>query len=202
MQVPVSLALLSIGVLLTGGCADSSFSGSSGVRKPKVEQTQSSNSLPSGSSGGLPTPTPNPPGFEILEGATVNSAVGINFDDRAGNVDYNDTAYCFVFRGVIKGKQVVSAAKQTVRIRRSNRSACSHEFEITIRDASRNVKQTVTDQSTSNTNGNLQIDVDRGDFIDVTGKSYTCGSAFLQEDRLMSNDYFFRIGPNCNNSGR
>lgn len=202
MQVPVSLALLSVGVLLTGGCADSSFSGSSGVRKPKVEQTQSSNSLPSGSSGGLPTPTPDAPGFDILEGATVNSAVGINFDDRAGNVDYNDTAYCFVFRGVIKGKQVVSAAKQTVRVTRTNRSSCSHEMEITIRDASRNVKQTITDQSTSNSNGSLQIAVERGDFVDVTGKYYSCGSAQLREDRPMSNDYFFRIGPTCNNTGR
>jgi hypothetical protein len=195
--------MLVAGAFFLNGCADSSFSGSSGVRKPKVEQTQSNNGLPS-STGGLPAPTstPNPPGFDVLEGATVNSAVGINFDDRAGNVDYNDTAYCFVFRGVIKGKQVVSAAKQTVRVTRTNRSACSHEFEITIRDASRNVKQTITDQSTSNSNGSLQISVERGDFVDVTGKYYVCGSANLREDRPMANDYFFRIGPACNNSGR
>ncbi len=187
-------------ILFLHACADSSFSGATGTRRPKVEQTQSNNGLPSGTLA--PEATPEAPGFDVLEGGAPVSKIGINMDDRGGSVDYNDTAYCFTFRGAIKGSQIVSAAKQKIQVRRTNRSGCSHQMEIRILDASRNLKQTVPDYSGSNQDGQLVLDVERGDFIQVSSSAFICRGATVTRDIQMTDPYFFRIAANvCNNTG-
>jgi|GEM_PF-2218992 len=193
-------ALACAAILCLHACADSSFSGSTATRSPKVEQTQSSNGLPAPSVA--PQATPNPPGIDVLEGGAPVSKVGINMDDRGGSVDYNDTAYCFTFRGAIKGAQIVSAAKQKIQVRRTNRSGCSHQMEIRILDASRNPKQSNPDYSGSNQDGQLALDVERGDFIEVMARSFICKGTTSTRDIPMTDPTYFKIAANvCNNTG-
>jgi len=181
-------------VLLLGNtaCSDSKFGGATGVRKANVELTR--NALPSVS----PSPTPSPT-MDVLEGGVAVSKVGINMDDRGGSVDYNDTAYCFTFKGKVRGTEVVSDANQTVTVNRTNHSGWDHDMELRILDASKNLRESVRDFSEKEKSGRnvkqFTISMKRGEFLDVVWHANGL-------DRVMTDPTYFKVAPNvCNNTG-
>lgn len=195
-DIPIMLGKKSIFafVLLLGNtaCSDSKFGGATGVRKANVELTR--NALPSVS----PPPT-SPPTMDVLEGGIAVSKVGINMDDRGGSVDYNDTSYCFSFKGKVRGTEVVSDANQVVTVTRTNLSGLDHDMELRILDASKNLRESVRDFSEREKSGRnvkqFTISMKRGEFLDVVW--HVNGL-----DRGMTDPTYFKVAPNvCNNTG-
>lgn len=189
MMLKKSIFILLL-VLGHTACSDSKFGGATGVRKSTVELTR--DALPSVP----PTPTPT---MDVLEGGIAVSKVGINMDDRGGNVDYNDTAYCFTFKGKVRGTEVVSDAVQTVTVNRTNHSGLDHDMELRILDSSRNLRQSVRDYSEKEKSGRnvkqFTISMRRGDFLDVVWHINGI-------DRGMADPTYFKVAPNvCNNTG-
>lgn len=179
-------------VLMLGNtaCSDSKFGGATGVRKANVELTR--NALPS------VAPT-SPPTMDVLEGGIAVSKVGINMDDRGGSVDYNDTSYCFSFKGKVRGTEVVSDANQVVTVTRTNLSGLDHDMELRILDASKNLRESVRDFSEREKSGRnvkqFTISMKRGEFLDVVW--HVNGL-----DRGMTDPTYFKVAPNvCNNTG-
>ncbi len=182
-----------LAVIATSGCSDSKFGSATGVRKTNVELSR--DALPSVSPGPIAQGVP----FDVLEGGVAVSKVGINMDDRGGGVDYNDTAYCFAFKGKILGTQVVSDANQTVKITRTNHSDLDHEMELRILDSSKNLRESVRDFSEKESSGrnekHFTISMKRGDFIEVVW--HVSGL-----ERGMADAYYFEVRPNvCKNTG-
>ena len=176
-------------VLLLGNtaCSDSKFGGATGVRKANVELTR--NALPSVS----PPPTPQPT-MDVMEGGIAVSEVAINMDDRGGNVDYNDTAYCFKFKGKFRGTEVVSDADQIVSVNRTNQSGLDHDMELRILDASKNFVKSVRDDSRSRSSKQFTISMKRGEFLDVVW--HVNGLNRAQADPI-----YFKVERDCRNFG-
>ena len=178
-------------VLLLGNtaCSDSKFGGATGVRKANVELTR--NALPSVS----PSPSPTPQStIDVLEGGIAVSEVAINMDDRGGNVDYNDTAYCFTFKGKFRGTDVVSDADQIVSVNRTNQSAWNHDMELRILDASKNFVKSVRDDSRSRSTKQFTISMKRGEFLDVVW--HVNGL-----NRAQADPTYFKVERDCRNFG-
>ena len=176
-------------VLMAAGCSDNKFGGSTGVRKVHVELSRDA----------MPSASPEVPSMDVLEGGIAVSKVGINMDDRGGNVDYNDTAYCFTFKGKVRGTEVVSDSNQTVVVNRTNHSGLDHRMELKILDSSKALRESILDFSEKESSGNnvkqFSISVKRGDFLQIVW--HVNGL-----DRDMSDPVYFKVAPDvCNNTG-
>jgi hypothetical protein len=76
------------------GCSNNNFSGASKITRPP-QATQTDDLTPY-----TPFPTPTP--TVDLQTGTVVTKVGVNLDDHGGDMDFNDTVYCFTFDGLLK----------------------------------------------------------------------------------------------------
>jgi hypothetical protein len=185
------LGRITIGVVLSGlfACAPSSFEGGGGV-KPAKKQTQNNLGLPSSSplpDGGGETP--------MQPGGVVFTKLGINLEDLgySGDKDFNDTVYCFTFKGTLVGTSIQSSEQQTIQITRTNNSKQSHNMEVRVLDANKTPKKSHSDFSSNKTSTQFSIEVEKGDYIDAVWK-LASGA-----ERLIDNPEFFRVLPNqCN----
>ncbi|MEY4632265.1 MAG: hypothetical protein RIQ81_2385 [Pseudomonadota bacterium] len=148
-------------------CAPSKFKGGGGVRPAK---NFTGNNQP-GTGNQLPEP-PVPSTPPLQKGGVAFTRLGINMEDLGygGDRDFNDTVYCFTFKGTLVGTSIQASESQTIQIRRTNNSKQNHDMEVQVLDANRAVKTTHGDYSASKTNTSFSIQVEAGDFIHAIWK--------------------------------